>query len=360
MPPPLAHLRVIDLTDLRGALAARLLADLGADVLRIESPAATPAAARASTHRFRNANKRRAAIESLDSAEGRAGFEEHCAEADVLIENLDPVERSRLDLSPAALRERHPHLVHVAIADFGLSGPRSGWRLEPLPAFAASGALFASGLADRPPCWLPGHAAHDCAAVFAALGALVGVFDRDRQGGGQTVEVSVQEAGISGLNPWSIPVADYQRVYPFLLSAAPLNGDGSYLVLPAADGHVRIVIGNVKHWRGLLAVLGEPEALQGEQWESLIFRMVNSDVIRVIASERTRSCTRAALFEVARASGPARADPSTARVRRRGADPCSRVLLDARARAGRRRLRRPTLAARENSREGPPRGAVPR
>src|SRR5262245_23322106 len=154
MPPPLAHLRVIDLTDLRGALAARLLADLGADVVRIESPAAGSAAARESAHLFRNANKRGAAIETLDTAAGRARFDELCAEADVLFENLDASERSRLGLSPAALRERHPHLVHVAIADFGLSGPRSGWRLEPLPAFAASGALFASGLPDRPPCWL--------------------------------------------------------------------------------------------------------------------------------------------------------------------------------------------------------------
>jgi crotonobetainyl-CoA:carnitine CoA-transferase CaiB-like acyl-CoA transferase len=303
MRPPLEHLRVIDWTDLRGALAARLLADLGADVVRIDAGASRSPPEQASAHLFRNANKRGASIEPPDGAAGRARLDGLCAQADELIEKLAVDERARFRLSPETVRERHPHLVHVAIADFGLSGPRARWRLEPLPAFAASGALFASGLADRAPCWLPGYAAHDCAAVFAALGAVVGVFDRRRQGGGQTVEVSVQEAAISGLNPWAIPLADYQRVYAMLPSVTPRNGDGSYLVLPAADGHVRIVVGNVKHWRGLLAVLGEPEELQSEQWESLVFRMVNSDVIRLVAAERTKHRTRAALFEEARASG---------------------------------------------------------
>src|SRR5439155_189257 len=129
MPAPLAHLRVVDLTDLRGALAGRLLADLGADVVKVEPP-------------------------------------------------------------------------------------RGGWRLEALPAFAASGALHASGFRDRPPCWLPGHAAHDCGAVFAVAGALAALLARARHGAGQTVEVSVQEAALNGMNPWSIPLADYARLYP--------------------------------------------------------------------------------------------------------------------------------------------------
>jgi crotonobetainyl-CoA:carnitine CoA-transferase CaiB-like acyl-CoA transferase len=301
-PAPLEHLRVIDLTDVRGALAARLLADLGADVIRVPPPATAAAPLPPSVHAFRNANKRGASID-LETGAGRATFAALCAEADILIENLDAAARERLELSPRALEERQPHLVHVAIADFGLSGPRAAWRLEALPAFAASGALFASGLAERAPCWHPGRVAHDCAAVFAALGALVAVFDRDRQGGGQTVEVSVQEAAMSGLNPWAIPLADYQRVYPMVPSAPARNGDGSYLVLPASDGHVRIVIGNAKHWRGFMAVLGRPEALEGEQWENLVFRMVNSDVIRAIASDATRPRTRADLFEDARRNG---------------------------------------------------------
>src|SRR5262249_38499612 len=152
-----------------------------------------------------------------------------------------PAQQRRHGLSPAEVQSRHPHLVHVAIADFGLSGPRAEWRAEPLPAFAASGALHASGFPDLPPCWCPRFLAHDCAATFAAIGAITAVFDWARHGAGQTVEVSVQEAALNALNPWSIPLADYARLYPMLPVAAPRNADGAYHVLRTADGYVRVL-----------------------------------------------------------------------------------------------------------------------
>src|SRR5438093_698667 len=183
MPPPLAHLRVVDLTDLRGAFAGRLLADLGADVVKVEPPRGDPgrfvppfaggvaAPDRSLPFLYRNANKRGAVLD-LHEAGGWHRFCTLCEQADILIENLGPEGERRHGLTPAEVQERHPHLVHVALADFGLTGPRAGWRLEALPAFAASGALHASGFSDRPPCWLPGYAAHDCGATFAVAGAL--------------------------------------------------------------------------------------------------------------------------------------------------------------------------------------------
>src|SRR5438876_1205479 len=191
MPPPLAHLRVVDLTDLRGALAGRLLADLGADVVKVEPPRGDPgrlvppfaggvaAPDRSLPFLYRNANKRGAVLD-LHDAGGWRRFCELCERADVLIENLGPEGERRHGLTPAEVHERHPHLVHVALADFGLTGPRAGWRLEALPAFAASGALHASGFRERPPCWLPGYAAHDCGAVFAVAGALAALVARAR------------------------------------------------------------------------------------------------------------------------------------------------------------------------------------
>ncbi len=272
--PALAHLRVIDLTDLRGALAGRLLGDLGADVIKVEPPGGDPgrwqppfagnvaAPDRSLPFLYRNANKRGAVIDLHDAA-GRRRFAELCAQADILLENLGLDERRRLGLEPAEVMARHPHLVHVAVADFGLSGPRTGWRAEPLPALAASGALHASGFPDLPPCWMPGYLAHDCAAVYAVVGALTAVLERERLGAGQTVEVSVQEAALHGLNPWSIPLADYTRMYPLLPASPPRNADGSYLVLPTADGYVRILAGTVRHWRAFVELLGSPEAFAG-------------------------------------------------------------------------------------------------
>src|SRR5262245_26804323 len=126
MPAPLAHLRVVDVTDLRGALAARLLGDLGADVVKVEPPAGDPGRLRppfagdvAGPDRslpflYRNANKRGAVID-LHSADGWHRFCELCDRADILVENLGPEGARHHGLTPAEVRERHPHLVHVAM-----------------------------------------------------------------------------------------------------------------------------------------------------------------------------------------------------------------------------------------------------
>src|SRR5947208_899343 len=296
MPGPLAHLSVVDLTDLRGALAGRLLADLGADVVKVEPPGAdpdrlrppfvggVPGKDRSLPFLYRNANKRGVMLD-LHDAGGWRRFLGLCEGADILIENLGPDAARRHGLAPTEIHERHPHLVHLAIADFGLTGPRSGWRLEALPAFAAAGALQASGFPDRPPCWLPGQIAHDCAAVFAAIGALAALLDRAHHGEGQTVEVSVQEAALNGLNPWSIPLADYARVYPMVNASPSRNADGAYHVLRTADGYVRVLPGTPRHWRAFLTLVRNPEALAGPEWEVPIFRLANGDVIRLVAAD---------------------------------------------------------------------------
>ena len=268
----LEHLAVIDLTDLRGALAGRMLAELGADVVKLEPPGGDPgrlrppfagnrvAPDRSLPFLYRNAGKRGAAVD-LESAPGRERFERLCAQADILIENLGPVQQARYSMTPGEVRARHPRLVHVSLSDFGLSGPRAGWRLEPLAAFAASGALHGSGLPERPPCWLPGYLAHDCASIFGVAGGLAAVLDRARHGQGQTVEVSVQEAALSGLDPWSIPLGDYAHRYPLFPSSAPRDGDGAYLVLPTRDGYVRAVPGTPRQLAAFARLLwGGPSA----------------------------------------------------------------------------------------------------
>ena len=217
MASALGHLRVVDLADLRGALAGRILADLGADVVRIEGPGADPGSL---LHRFRHLGKR-GVVHDLERPAGRERLARLCDRADVVIENLDARDPRRALLSPDAIRKRHPHLVHVTMRDLGADGPRAGWRLEPLPAFAASGALWASGFPDRPPCWLPGFQAHDCASILAVAGALAAVLS----GGGQTVEVSVQEAALASLAPWAIVQPDYSTAFPLLPRSTPRDAD---------------------------------------------------------------------------------------------------------------------------------------
>jgi crotonobetainyl-CoA:carnitine CoA-transferase CaiB-like acyl-CoA transferase len=284
---PLSWLRVVDLTDLRGALCARILADFGAEVVRVERDEPPDSLA----HAYRNANKRSVVVDADDDA----ALDALLADADVLVENG----------AGRALGERHPHLVHVALTDLGLRGPRSGWHLEPLPALAASGALWASGFPDLPPCNGPGHLAHDCASVYGAVGAVAAVLDRSRHHDdrGQLVEVSAQEAGLAGLIPWSVAMTDYLSVNPLLPADGRRNADGAYWVLPASDGWVRVVVGSPKQWKGFKSLMRDAEVFEAEDWRNPQFRLMNSDVIRMVAQDRLTDRSRYELFEEALGNG---------------------------------------------------------
>ena len=278
----LSGLRVVDHTDMRGALCGRILGDLGAEVIRV-SPMPDPDGL---DHSHRNANK---------AAGDPAKLEALMAHADLIIDNTG------LDLDD--LTERHAQLVVVALTDMGLTGPRSDWKLEPLPAFASSGGHFLSGFRDKSPCWHPGYLAHDCASVFGAIGGLAAVMDRRRHGQGQVVEISVQEASLSGLNPWSVLIPDYVRHFPELPGEGRRNADGNYWIFPARDGWVRTVIGTPYQWTGFVEVLGNPDALTGPEWADGVFRGRNRDVIHMVADEITSQRDRTDLFEHGLAAG---------------------------------------------------------
>ena len=283
---PLAEFRVVDATDMRGALCGRILADLGATVSRIAHPDDDGGPA----DRFRNHAKERA--QGLSPGQLLGG-------ADVLIENQGPAG----DLDRAALLAAHPELVLVSLSDLGLDGPRAAWRLEPLPALAASGALHATGLPELSPTALPGYLAHDCASVHGALGAVAALMDRRRTGRGQHVEISTQEAALNGTTPWSVAIPSYLEVNPYLPVEGTRNAEGMYLVLPCADGHVRIVLGSDADWEAFVEVCHHPDEFSGPEWDDRIHRMLGGPVIREVAARALADRTRAELFDDAQREG---------------------------------------------------------
>jgi crotonobetainyl-CoA:carnitine CoA-transferase CaiB-like acyl-CoA transferase len=299
---PLADLRVVEVTDLRGALCGRILADLGADVVKVLRPTLAPSDYESTAYRYRNANKRAAVIDQ-HSVDDRARFDALLDGADVLIENLGLAQQRAHELVPEQVTQRHPQLVQVSLTDFGLSGPRREWHLEPLTALAASGTMWATGFPDRPPCWMPGYLAHDCASIYGAIGALAAVLDRGRSSRGQCVEVSTQEAALAGTTPWSVAIADYLHINPRLNAKGTRSADGAYWVLPAKDGWVRTVIGTPRQWQGFVELCGSPEAFTDPEWSNPGFRLANADVVRMIAEACLTDRTREELFASARALG---------------------------------------------------------
>ena len=276
---PLAEFRMLDVTDRRGALCGRILADLGADVIRLNDKDDD-----STIDRYRNHGKVR--------AEPGRGLSEWLPLVDVFIENSGP----RSELDRAALGVQYPHLVIVSLTDLGLSGPRSHWYLESLPAQAASGALHATGHRSQFPTALPGYLAHDCASVHGAMAAVAALMDRRRTGLGQQIETSSQEAGLGGTYPWGVAIPGYLSVNPFLPVEGRRNAEGFYLVVPCRDGHVRMVFGSESDWQAFVELCGVPTEVSGDEWNDRIHRMQNSDVIRHVATRSFADRDRSELF----------------------------------------------------------------
>jgi crotonobetainyl-CoA:carnitine CoA-transferase CaiB-like acyl-CoA transferase len=196
---PLAGIRVLDLTDQSAVFGTRLLADLGADVVRVEPPGGegvralapflggSPGAERSLSHLYHNAGKQSVVLDRA-TPEGCAGFWALVGDADVIVET----ER----LEPAAVTARNPSAVHVTVSPFGLDGPRAQWRATDLISVAAAGLAFVCGDPAGPPVQPGADQAHKLAGLAAAAAVAIALAGRDRSPGrlGVHIDLSVQDA----------------------------------------------------------------------------------------------------------------------------------------------------------------------
>lgn len=197
----LEHLRVLDLTDERGLLCGRLLADLGADVVQVEPlggstarsapPVATDGARPSLYWETFAANKRGVALD-LDDQAGLAVLRELAAAADVLVTSLPAAWLRERGLDPDALRAASPRLVYTHISAFGWSGPKAGYADTDLVVWAAGGPLDPHRAEGRPPLRISVPQAFLHASADAAAGTLIAVLARGATGSGQVVDVSAQ------------------------------------------------------------------------------------------------------------------------------------------------------------------------
>jgi len=205
---PLSGIRVLDLTDLSGAFAGKLLAGLGAKVIKVEPPEGDPSRRlapfaggaphpeRSLVFWFYHAGERSLVLDWRREPERLAAL---AAGADVLIESEPPGTLARLGLDTAALRARNPGLIVASVTPFGQQGPYRDWRASDTVAQAMGGMLFVNGHRDRPPLRSLGLQAYHQAGVFAAIGVLAALYTRAASGRGQDVDVSLQAAVAAAL-----------------------------------------------------------------------------------------------------------------------------------------------------------------
>jgi len=263
---PLTTLKVLDLTDGKGEMAARFLADLGADVVRVEPQDGAPSRQQQpvvdgiSLHYLtHNANKRAVTLDPTSDT-GRGTFLDLVAWADILIDSATTDEREKLGLEPSALRAHNPALVVVSVTDFGRTGPYRDWVATEWTHLALGGVLSRSGHPDDAPLMPPGSLAYESAAISAAWVALLAYYSRLETGIGDEIDVSVFETttqivdpgyGMAGSATGGVPIADGPRGRP--------HAGHQYPIFACTDGAVRLCILSPRQWQGMFSWMGSPE-----------------------------------------------------------------------------------------------------
>ncbi|MFT3855622.1 MAG: CoA transferase [Ilumatobacteraceae bacterium] len=202
---------VLDLTVARGWLCGRMLADLGADVVKVEPPGGDPGRTRGLfvdpqrpdveenlSWWFENRGKSSVVLD-LDDDTGRARLLELVDEADVVVESFPPGWLEARGIGPDVLLARNPSLVVTSITPFGRTGPYAGWSATDLTVAATTGEMWLTGDADRPPLRMSSDQLFLHAGAEATVHTLIALWHARRTGAGQHVDVSAQLAGIKCL-----------------------------------------------------------------------------------------------------------------------------------------------------------------
>jgi crotonobetainyl-CoA:carnitine CoA-transferase CaiB-like acyl-CoA transferase len=306
---PLAGLLVADFSRiLAGPYATMLLADLGADVIKVESPGGDdtrtwqpPVRDGVSTYYLSvNRNKRSIALDLRDEGD-LAVAHELARRADVFVENFKPGGLARFGLDYDAVSAGNPGVVYASISGFG-SGPKGA----ALPGYdlivqAISGLMSVTGDADGEP-FRAGVAVFDViSGLHATIGILTALNLRHESGTGQHIEISLLASAMSGLvNQTGAFVAG--GVVPFRMG----NSHPSlfpYEPLPCADGELVITAGNDLQFRKLAEALGVPELVDDPRFARNEDRTANREALRPLLVERLRTRSKQEWFRALTAVG---------------------------------------------------------
>ena len=300
---PLVGMRVVDVTSsLAGPTATQLLAALGADVVKVEPLAGDHARAwgppflegEGAMFLASNAGKRSFAVDLADPR-GLEALLRLADRADVLVQSLRPGTAEKHGFGPDIVRARNPRLVYCSIGAFGSRGPLSDQPgYDPLLQ-AASGVMSVTGEADRPPARVGVSLIDLGTGVWAALGVLAALHERERTGTGRTLELSLYETALSLLASQLVGYLGAGVVPGRQGSAFPQIAP--YQVFSTRDGDLMLVAGNDKLFAALCDVLGVPELTGDPRFLTNPDRVANRAELVALLEERTRERETVELLE---------------------------------------------------------------
>lgn len=284
MPGALDHLLVLDLTShLSGPYCAMMLADHGADVIKIEPPTGDSARnmppfinGESAPFMTWNRNKRSVVMDFKKQAE-RMAFLQLVEKADVVVENYRPGVMDRLGIGWDVLHARNPRVILASISGFGQTGPYASRGGFDLITQAMSGLMSTNGPADGPPFRLPIAISDVTAGMFLAFGVMTALEARHRTGEGQRVETSLYEAATS--------LAVYESAHYFATGTRPERigqahrGSSPYQCFQTADGYITLGASQQKFFEGMADLIGMPSLKDDDRFRTNALRVANNDAL---------------------------------------------------------------------------------
>jgi benzylsuccinate CoA-transferase BbsF subunit len=309
----LAGSRVLDLSDALSAYGTKLLAGLGADVLRIEPPEASPRRRTPPLHqgislteRYLDGGKRSVSLDLTVDA-GKDGLRKLVLEADVLFESFPPGHLASLGLGWEALRALNPRLVLVSVTTFGQTGPYRDWEAEELTLWALSGLLQLTGYPDRPPV-IPGAGlARYYIGATGAVAALAALQARARTGRGQWVDVSGHETLVMVSQAGAGMLMQIEDLVPRRRAGSRFLGTAPYGFFACRDRLVCLLAIFTEHWDALARWIadetGREAVLDPRFRQSPAVRYAHADDITAHINALTGRYDAATLFAEAQRRG---------------------------------------------------------
>jgi formyl-CoA transferase len=299
---PLDGIRVADFTQaLSGPYCTMLLADLGADVVKVEMPGRGddsrhwgPPFVGDTAAYFLAVNRNKQSIElDLRSPDGREAAAALVAGSDVLVENWRPGTAARLGLDAGTLTERHPRLVHCSISGFGSGGPPRAGYDQIVQGLSGWMSLTGDGAGGPFKAGVP--VGDISAGMFAAHAILAALLKRERTGEGAVVDVAMLDSLVAMLA--------YQATRYFATGVAPLREGNQHATIapygtfPTRDGRLNVCVGNDVQFQRLCVALDVPHLGQDPRYATNRLRMKHRDELTGEISEAMRRLTSADLLD---------------------------------------------------------------
>jgi benzylsuccinate CoA-transferase BbsE subunit len=298
---------VLDLADETASFASKLLAELGAHVVKIEKPGGDPSRQigpfwdhsphpeRSLFFLYHNTGKMGVTL-NLEHEAGQEIFLRLVEKADVLVETYAPGYLTGLGLGFERLQKKNPRFILTSITGFGQDGPRSQYKSCDLVTAAYGGQMSVSGLEITPPLKPFGEQSHYASSLYAALAILLALRKRKKSGKGEHIDISQQEVAVSTLGEVMIRFFYEKMATP---RQGGLYGNGSFCILSCKDGH--LLLTPFFQWETLVEWLegeGMAEDLGDKKYLKEDYRRQHLSHVLEVLERWTKNHTTAELFEL--------------------------------------------------------------